>query len=125
MAEPDTPILVLVVEDEALIRVATAMSLEDAGYAVIECENADAAIAVLERRSDVRAVFTDVDMPGSMDGLKLARYVKNRWPPIALLVSSGQVSVQEADLPEGGRFIPKPYRMEQVAETIGALTGRA
>lgn len=124
MNEPDTPAVVLVVEDEALIRVATVMGLEDAGFTVLDCENADAAIAILEKRTDIKAVFTDVDMPGRMDGLKLARYVADRWPPIALVVASGMVKVTLADLPAGGRFIPKPYRMEQVTEAIGALTRR-
>lgn len=125
MSEPDNPVIVLVVEDEALIRIATVMGLENAGFTVLECENADAAIAILEKRSDVEAVFTDVDMPGAMDGLKLARYIADRWPPIALVVASGLVKVLPEHLPAGGRFIAKPYRMEEVTQAIGALTRRA
>jgi len=124
MTETEPPIVVLVVEDEALIRIATVMGLEAAGYTVLECEGADEAIAILERRSDIGAVFTDVDMPGTMDGLKLVRYVRGRWPPIALIVASGQVKVREEDLPEGGRFIAKPYTMERVAELIAEVTRR-
>lgn len=122
MPESDSPIVVLVVEDEALIRVATVMGLEAAGFIVLECPGADEAIAILEQRTDIRAVFTDVDMPGSMDGLKLARYVADRWPPISLVVASGLVKVQPEDLPKGSRFIPKPYLLEFVTETLHILT---
>jgi two-component system, response regulator PdtaR len=74
-----------------------------------------------ESRNDIRAVFTDVDMPGSMDGLRLARVVRNRWPPVALIVTSGQIDVPENDLPNGGRFLPKPYEAAQIAATLSHL----
>ena len=76
--------------------------IEDAGFEVIEAGNADEAIQILERRSDVRVVFTDIHMPGSMDGLKLARAVRNRWPPIKIIVTSGRELITQRDLPEGG-----------------------
>ena len=76
---------------------------------MIEASNADEAIAILEARSDIAVLFTDIQMPGSMDGLKLAAAVKGRWPPIKIVATSGLVDVRLDDLPEGGRFLPKPY----------------
>jgi CheY-like chemotaxis protein len=109
---------VLVVEDEALIRMDIVECLEDAGFEVIEAATADQAIEVLERRDDIRIVFTDVDMPGSMDGLKLAAFVRERWPPIKLIVTSGHVPVGEEDLPASGRFFSKPYQGAAVAKAM-------
>ena len=74
----------LVVEDEPLSRIHALNLVEEAGYVAIEASNADEAISILEARKDIRIVFTDIDMPGSMDGLKLARAIRHRWPPIEL-----------------------------------------
>jgi CheY-like chemotaxis protein len=98
-------IYVLVVEDELLSRLHAASLVEDAGYSAIEAANADEAIAILEARKDIRIVFTDIDMPGSMDGLKLARAIRNRWPPIELILTSGHFSLRNGDLPARGRFL--------------------
>jgi CheY-like chemotaxis protein len=92
------------------------------GFEVIEAANADEAIEVLEARSDITVVFTDIQMPGSMDGLKLARAVRGRWPPIKIVATSGRVNVGELDLPEGGRFLPKPYSPAQVTGVLRELT---
>jgi CheY-like chemotaxis protein len=100
---------VLIVEDEALIRMGAVRMIEDAGFEVIEAANADEAIQILESRSGIRVVFTDIHMPGSMDGLKLAHAVRNRWPPIKIIVTSGRELLTEHDLPDGGRFLSKPY----------------
>src|SRR5580698_7763267 len=100
---------VLIVEDEPLIRMGAGKIIEDAGYEVIEAASADEAIRILESRSDIRVVFTDIHMPGSMDGLKLAHAVRKRWPPIKIIVTSGRSQVSEQELPEGGRFFAKPY----------------
>ena len=100
---------ILVVEDEALIRLAAVDIVESAGFIAVEASNADAAIKILEARSDISVVFTDVDMPGSMDGLKLAHYIRDRWPPIILIVASGKAIVAESQLPTGARFFNKPY----------------
>jgi CheY-like chemotaxis protein len=100
---------VLIVEDEALIRIGAAKIIEAEGFEVIEAANADEAIQILEYRSDIRAMFTDVHMPGSMDGLKLAHAVRNRWPPIKIIVTSGRNLITVQDLPEGWRFFAKPY----------------
>jgi DNA-binding NtrC family response regulator len=99
---------VLIVDDEPLIRMDVASLLEDAGFDVIEAVNADEAIRVLETKSSVWAIFTDVDMPGSMDGIRLAHAVKDRWPPVHIFVMSGHRSVDVSELPAGGRFFSKP-----------------
>jgi CheY-like chemotaxis protein len=106
---------VLIVEDQALVRAGAVDLVEEAGFEAIEAANADEAIRILESRSDIRVVFTDIDMPGSMDGLKLAHAVRNRWPPIKLVVTSGQSLRTDKDLPKGGRFVGKPYGPSQVA----------
>jgi CheY-like chemotaxis protein len=114
--------VVLVVEDEFLIRMHAAEMIEEAGFDVVEASNADEAVAILEARLDIAVVFTDIQMPGSMDGLKLARAVRNRWPPIHIVATSGLVDVRTGDLPEGGRFLPKPYGYTQVIGALHELT---
>jgi CheY-like chemotaxis protein len=93
--------VVLIVEDELLLRMDAVDVIEAAGFDVVEAANADEAIAILEARLDITVVFTDIQMPGSMDGLKLAQAVRGRWPPIKIIATSGQISVTESDLPEG------------------------
>jgi CheY-like chemotaxis protein len=117
----ENAVTVLVVEDEWLIRMDIAARLKDDGFIVFEAGDADEAIRVLEARTDIRLVFTDVDMPGSMDGLKLAAYVRDRWPPIKLIVTSGHVAVEESRLPSGGRFFPKPYEHRNISKAIAEL----
>jgi CheY-like chemotaxis protein len=114
--------VVLIVEDELLLRMDAAEMIEAAGFEVIEAANADQAIEVLEGRPDITVVFTDIQMPGSMDGLKLARAVRGRWPPIKIIATSGRLHVAERDLPEGGRFLPKPYSPAQVTGVLRELT---
>ena len=115
--------VILVVEDEFLIRTATAEAIRGAGFEVIEAANADAAISILESRSDIRVVFTDIHMPGSMDGAKLTHAVKDRWPPVRIIATSGRVAIGELDLPAGTVLFPKPYSPEHVAWTVQALIG--
>jgi CheY-like chemotaxis protein len=112
---------VLIVEDEALVRLDMAEHVAGLGYRVLEAANADEAIGALNARSDIRLVLTDVDMPGSMDGLSLARFVLRRWPPIRVLVVSGHVDVSKSDLPEGAEFCPKPCPPERLNMLLGAL----
>jgi len=114
-------ILILVVEDEAIIRMGAVCMLEEAGFAAIEAANADDAIRILEGRDDIRAVFTDINMPGTLDGLRLAQAIRGRWPPIHLIVTSGLMSPGVGDIPVGGRFIRKPYKMDHVIATIREL----
>jgi CheY-like chemotaxis protein len=102
-------VAVLIVEDEPLIRMGAVLPIEDAGFEVYEAGSADAAIALLELHADICLIFTDVNMPGSMDGLKLAHYVRGRWPPVKIIVTSGHVKVSEEILPAGALFMPKPY----------------
>lgn len=113
-----TGITVLVVEDEILVRMDIAMSLEHEGFNVFEASNADEAIEILTARSDIRLMFTDIDMPGSIDGLKLAEAVRDRWPPIKIIVASGHRQLSDELLPVEGRFFSKPYDHAQVIKTI-------
>ena len=91
-----------------------AETLEDDGFDVLQAGNADDAMRILESRPDVRIIFTDIDMPGSMDGLKLAALVRGRWPQIEIFVTSGYRSATASDLPERCIFIPKPYKPSQL-----------
>jgi CheY-like chemotaxis protein len=116
-----TPIAVLVVEDEILVRMDIAGQLEDEGFIVFEASNADQAIAVLQEQPSIRLMFTDIDMPGSMDGLKLAAAVRDRWPPIRIVVTSGHRVVDIADLPDGSMFISKPYRHAAMMNSVREL----
>jgi CheY-like chemotaxis protein len=115
--------VVLIVEDDYLLRMDAINMIAAAGFAVVEAANADEAIEILEARPDITVVFTDIQMPGSMDGLKLARAVRGRWPPIKIVATSGLVDVGEKDLPEGGRFLPKPYHPKALADVLLDLTG--
>jgi len=113
--------VVLVVEDEMLLRMDAVEMIRSAGFEVVEAENADDAIGILEVRRDITVVFTDMQMPGSMDGLKLARAVRSRWPPIKIVATSGLVDVGEKDLPEGGRFLAKPYQSKELTDVLREL----
>jgi two-component system, response regulator PdtaR len=123
MSEAVQP-LVLVVEDEELLRLHAANLLEDHGYRVIEAANADAALKVLETRNDVRLLFTDIQMPGKIDGMDLARQVHARWPNVLLLITSGQISPTRAEIPDDGRFVAKPYRSYELLAQVDDLAGR-
>lgn len=113
--------VILIVEDEALIRLDAADMIRNAGYDVVEAANADQAIVILESRFDITVVFTDIEMPGSMDGLKLAAAIRGRWPPIKIIATSGDARVTLDDLPNGGRFLPKPYTSSEIAGAISDL----
>jgi CheY-like chemotaxis protein len=117
--------VVLIVEDDFLIRMHAAEMITDAGFDVVEAASADEAILVLEDRFDITVVFTDIQMPGSMDGLKLAAAIRGRWPPIKIVATSGLVDVRQDDLPEGGCFLPKPYSPEQIVQTLRELANPA
>lgn len=115
--------VVLIVEDELLIRMDAIEMIEAAGFDTLEAANADEAIAILATRPDIHVVFTDIQMPGSMDGVKLAHFVRDRWPPIKIIATSAHIRVQGYELPNGGRFLPKPYTAEEVARHLRDLTG--
>lgn len=110
--------VVLVVDDEPLIRFNAVEMVREAGFDVIDVANADEAIALLERRFDITLVFTDIQMPGSMDGLKLAAAVRDRWPPIRIVATSGNLRASADDLPRGSHFIAKPYTSDQLAMVL-------
>jgi CheY-like chemotaxis protein len=112
--------VILIVEDELLIRMHAVEMIEEA-FEVVEAASADEAIAILEGRFDITVVFTDIQMPGSMDGLKLAAAVRDRWPPIKIVATSGQVKLDPGDLPQGGRFLRKPYSPAEVMKTLHEL----
>jgi CheY-like chemotaxis protein len=112
--------VILVVEDESLIRMHAVEMIEEA-FEVVEAASADEAIAILEARLDITVVFTDIQMPGRMDGLKLAAAVRDRWPPIMILATSGRVKLGPGDLPQGGRFLRKPYSPAEVMKTLREL----
>ena len=113
--------VVLIVEDEFLIRMDAADMVRSAGFDIVEAANADEAILILEDRPDITVVFTDVQMPGSMDGLKLATAIRDRWPPIKIVATSGNDRVT-VDLPAGSRFLRKPYSAREIAGTLRELT---
>ena len=110
--------VVLVVEDQYIVRMHTVELIEDAGYEVIEATDADEAIAILETRKDIRIVFTDIEMPGSMDGLKLAHAIRHRWPPVELILTSGRHRLEAHQIPVRGRFLPKPFNADVLIAAI-------
>lgn len=107
---------VLVVEDEILIRELVSHELQEAGFSVVAARTADDAIAILEARQDIHLVFTDIDMPGSMDGLKLAAAVRDRWPPVHIIITTGKV--RPLEIPANALFIPKPYLTRHVVAAM-------
>ncbi|WP_020186351.1 response regulator [Methylopila sp. 73B] len=111
-------VTVLVVEDEPLIRMAAVAMIKDAGLRTLSAANAAEAIALMERTPEVRLLFTDVHMPGAMDGLELAEVVHQRWPHVKLIVASGHLVVRNEDLPDDGRFIEKPYYPSAIRAAI-------
>jgi len=115
---PEIKPVILVVEDDEIIRLAAVDLIERAGFETVEASSADEAINILEARPDIHLVFTDVEMPGTMDGIKLAHYIRDRWPPIKLIVASGRTIVEQSSLPEGARFFGKPYDEADLVQSI-------
>lgn len=122
MGELDRPTrpLVLVVEDEPLVRMDLAASFGEAGFDVIEVANAHDAIAVLAAERRVAIIVTDIEMPGSMDGLELARVVRDRWPPIPIIAVSGRHTPQFGELPDKSSFFAKPYDISRLVDAARA-----
>ncbi len=115
---------VLVVEDDPIIRMDAVATIEDAGLRAYGAKSADDGIRVMEKHEDIGIMFTDIDMPGSMDGIQLSFYVRDRWPSVRILVASGAVQPRDSELPDESMFFPKPYAMyEVIAAIIG--TGNA
>lgn len=110
--------VVLVVEDEPLLRMMAVDMVDEAGFDVIEAADATEAIRILERRFDVRIVFTDIDMPRGMDGMRLAAAIRDRWPPIEIILTSGHFHREDVELPARSVFFPKPFREAEVIATM-------
>jgi two-component sensor histidine kinase/CheY-like chemotaxis protein len=117
------PTNVLVVEDEMVLRMRAVDIVQDAGFTAVEAVNADQALAILEARSDIDLLFSDIQMPGSIDGLMLAHAVHERWPGIKIILVSGQVNVSDADKPADSRFIGKPLDVKQMVAELQAMMG--
>jgi two-component sensor histidine kinase/CheY-like chemotaxis protein len=115
---------VLVVEDEMLLRMRAVDMVEDAGFTPVEAINADDALAILESRSDIELLFTDIQMPGSMDGLKLAYAVNERWPSIKIILVSGQLKLTDNDKPAHSRFFGKPLAVKQMIAEMQDMMGK-
>ncbi|HEV7409105.1 MAG TPA: HWE histidine kinase domain-containing protein [Bradyrhizobium sp.] len=115
---------VLIVEDEMLLRMRAVDIVEDAGFTAIEAVNADDALAILESRSDIELLFTDIQMPGSMDGLKLAHAVHERWPLIKIILVSGQLTLTDADKPIDSRFYGKPLDVKHMIAELQDMMGK-
>jgi CheY-like chemotaxis protein len=113
--------VVLVVEDEVIVQLDAADVIEAAGYEVVKASSADEAFEILTARNDIRVVFTDIEMPGSMDGLRLAKLVREKWPPVELIVTSGKHKLTQAELPERGVFMGKPSTPKQVTDALHAV----
>ena len=114
---------VLIVEDEMMLRMRAVDIVEDAGFRPVEAVNADEALSILESRSDISLLFTDIQMPGSMDGLKLAHAVHDRWPGIKIILVSGQVNPSAAEKPADSRFFGKPLSVEKMIKELQAMVG--
>src|SRR3984893_2341977 len=122
MTSERTVPVILIVEDEALVRLSAVGMLEDAGFRMIEAVNSDEALELLAADSDVQLLFTDVNMPGTIDGLALARQVHDRWPHICIMVASAKQVRQAEELPAGSRFEQKPYSSDSVVRHARELT---
>jgi two-component system, response regulator PdtaR len=124
VADRPAPVI-LIVEDDPFLRMLAVEVVEEAGFETLEAGDADQAIAILESRSEIAVLFTDINMPGSMDGLELALVVSKRWPAIEILVASGHVRLRQGDLPPNGRFLGKPYHAAAMIAELHSLVSQA
>ncbi|MCO5733102.1 response regulator [Rhizobium sp. SSA_523] len=113
--------VILVVEDEPILRMAAVDMVEAAGFDTLEAANAAQALDILERRIDIHLVFTDIDMPPGLDGLALASLIRDRWPPVHVIVTSGHTTPPQGSLPRGMIFFPKPYQEQDVVAAMQSL----
>ena len=118
---PSRPV-VLVVEAEPLLALQAVDTLEDAGFDTELVRGVEQAISVLERRTDIRVVFTDIDMPRRLDGMKLAACIRDRWPPIEIILTSAHLAPAPSDMPDRSVFVSKPYSSERLIELARRLT---
>ena len=113
--------IVLIVEDSAIIRMGAVELVLSAGYEALEARDAAEAILILESRHDIDLVFTDVQMPGTMDGIRLSHHIRDRWPPVKLILVSGATIIEESSLPGGSRFFSKPYDDTTIIDAMARL----
>jgi len=113
--------VVLVVEDQTLVRMFMADFLDEAGFKVFEAVNADEALTVLQARPDVQAVVTDIEMPGSMNGIELVQVIRERWPGIGVVITSGRERPGPDDLSDRVAFLTKPYLPETIINVVRQL----
>lgn len=116
--------IILVVEDEPFVRMEIVSRLQDAGFDTLESGSASEAIDVLSSRLDIKIVFTDIEMPGTMDGLALSHFVRDRWPPTIIVVSSGRKRPGSAELPSDATFISKPHCTNEFAAVLKSVKGQ-
>jgi len=114
MSIPPEHTIVLVVEDDPLLRMMAVDMVEEAGFEVVEATDATQAVEILERRADIRIVFTDIDMPRGMDGMKMAAVIRDRWPPIEIILTSGKLRPSPDQMPTRGVFFSKPFQEQDV-----------
>ena len=119
------PFIVLVVEDEMMLRMKVVDMVEDAGYIPVEAVDADEAMAILQSRNDIALMLTDVQMPGSMNGLELAHAVHERWPPIKIILASGQLKLSASEIPLDSRFFGKPLQSAEIIAEMQEMLSRA
>jgi CheY-like chemotaxis protein len=119
------PLVVLVVEDEMMLRMRVVDMVEDAGYVPVEAVDADEAMAILRSRSDIALMLTDVQMPGSMNGLQLAHAVHEHWPPIKIILASGQLKLSGSEIPQDSRFFGKPLQSDEIIAEMREMLSRA
>ncbi len=115
------PVAVLIVEDEPLIRMSLVEDLQDAGMVVFEAGTADEALIILEANPEISSVFTDIDLPGSMSGIELARLLRSSRPCVTITLTSGYLKLPKGELPPEVGYIPKPYDIDHVLRQIRPL----
>ena len=125
LGSSDPAPVVLVAEDEELVRLYAADLLAEAGYKVIDVASADAALVAMAEQPDIRVLFTDIQMPGKLDGIQLARRVHEQWPEVLLLITSGGRQPEKAEIADHGHFIAKPYLPSDVLNEIVAMDSEA
>ena len=119
------PATILVVENEAIVRMEAAASLTDLGLTVLTADGADQAIALLDSHPEIEILFTDLKMPGSMDGMRLTHHVRGRWPPVKIIVASGLWTTKLSDLPTGSVFLAKPYAPDALIAALRDVSNGA
>ena len=122
-ADTQAPVVVLLVEDEALVRMIAADGLQEEGFKVLEAAHGEEALSVLQATPGVRALITDVEMPGPLNGFALARLVKQRWPHIGIVIMSGRMAPGPEKSPMGAQFLPKPFTPANLVAAVQKVLG--